>query len=226
MTRLLFIRHGAIDGLGQRIAGRGGGEKLNSNGRAQVAALGKWLAQPALAAIYSSPQERALETAQALAAASAISVHLESQLDELDFGAWTGKSYAELDRLPEWRSFNALRGCTRMPKGEWLFEVQCRAVACSAHLAQRHRGQTIALVSHGDVIRSALVHYMGAPLEFILRLEISPASVSTVSWADDGPRILAVNFTLPENHFPTAQNGLADRSLLEDIDEHRASTRA
>src|SRR5262245_48048004 len=141
MTRLLFIRHGAIDGLGQRIAGRGGGEKLNSTGRAQVAALGKWLAQQPLAAIYSSPQERAVETAQALAAASAISVQLEPQLDELNFGAWAGKSYAELDRLPEWRSFNALRSRTRMPNGEWLFEVQCRAVACSARLAQEQIGR-------------------------------------------------------------------------------------
>ena len=226
MTRLLFIRHGAIDGLGQRIAGRGGGEKLNGAGRAQVITLGKWLAQQPLAAIYSSPQGRAVETAQALAAASTIPACLEPDLDELDFGTWSGKSYAELDRLPEWRAFNALRSCTRMPNGEWLFEVQCRALACSARLAQRHRGQSIALVSHGDVIRSALVHYLGAPLDFILRLEISPASISTVSWEDDGPHVLAVNFTLSEKQFSMARpTDLAENSL-ENINEDGASSRA
>jgi len=208
MTRLLFIRHGAIDGLGQRIAGRGGGESLNRAGRAQVARLAQWLSQQPLAAIYSSPQARTVETAQALAAGSGIAVELEPQLDELDFGDWGGKSYAELDRLPEWRAFNALRSYTRIPNGEGLLQVQCRAVACGARLASCHEGQTVALVSHGDVIRAALVHYIGAPLEFMLRLEISPASISTVSWETGAPRIVAINFTLPESPIENATDDL------------------
>ena len=170
MTRLLFIRHAAIDGLGQRIAGRAPGNPLNREGRAQAAQLG---GQP-IAAIYTSPQARARETADALALCAGVTPIALAELDELDFGAWTGHSYAELHELPEWHHFNKVRSITRMPGGELLLEVQSRVIACAERLHQCHDGGTLALVSHGDVIRAALLFYLGAPLDSILRLEIVP----------------------------------------------------
>lgn len=193
MTRLLFIRHGAIDGLGERIAGRGGNEPLNAAGRDQVARLAQSLEHHGLAALYSSPQARTLETARKLAERLQLDVEIDSDLDELNFGAWNGMSYEALNRLPEWRAFNALRSATRIPNGELIVEVQSRIVACADRLARRHDGATIALVSHGDVIRAALAYYLGAPLEFLQRFEISPASVSLVELGSGAPRIMAIN---------------------------------
>lgn len=193
MTRLLFVRHGAIDGLGLRIAGRGGGERLNRDGRTQVADLARQLKAGALAAIYSSPQARTLETAQALADRVRLEIQIETDLDEIDFGAWTGMSYQDLDPLPDWQAFNRVRSTTRIPAGELIVEAQNRAIVCAARLSARNPGGTIVLVSHGDVIRAALAYYLGAPLDFLQRFEISPASVSTVELGAATPRILAIN---------------------------------
>ena len=196
MTRFLFIRHAAIDGLGQRIAGRGPGNPLNRQGRAQAVQLGLQLSARPIAAIYTSPQARTTETADALALRLGVTPVTLNELDELDFGAWAGHTYAELHELPEWHLFNKFRSITRMPGGELLLEVQSRVIACVDRLRRFHDSTTVALVSHGDVIRAALLFYLGAPLDSILRLEISPASVSTVIIDDHSTRILAINHTV------------------------------
>jgi probable phosphoglycerate mutase len=195
VTRLLLIRHAAIDGLGQRIAGRSPGNPLNRQGRSQAAQLADSLGAQPIAAIYSSPQSRTMETAEALAQRAGIQPIALAELDELDFGSWAGHTYAELHELPEWRLFNKVRSITRMPGGELLLEVQCRVIACIDRLRRCHDGATVALVSHGDVIRAALLFYLGAPLDSMLRLEISPASVSTLVLDDSSARILQINRT-------------------------------
>jgi probable phosphoglycerate mutase len=209
MTRFLFVRHGAIDGLGQRIACRQPGHHLNSVGRAQVARLASRWRRFAAGAIYSSPQPRALETAEALAAAAGLAVAPLADLDELDFGDWTGLTYDELHAIAQWRVYNTLRSVTRIPNGELLLDVQQRIINCVDRLRRVHDGATIALVTHGDVIRAALAYFLGAPLEFIVRFEIGPASVTAVELADGGPRVLSVN----ENfHSSDAEETLNDCS--------------
>jgi probable phosphoglycerate mutase len=200
MTRFLLIRHAAIDGLGSRIAGREPGRMLNAEGRAQALSLAEALARRAVDALYSSPQPRAVETAEAIGRGLGLAAPIAAELDEVDFGNWTGKSYAELDLVPLWRSFNDLHSSTRIPGGELLIEVQARAVALLGELQQRHPGQTVALVSHGDVIRVALAHQLGIAIDFIMRFDIAPASISALELHERGPRVLCVNhnpFDLP-----------------------------
>jgi probable phosphoglycerate mutase len=192
MTRFLLIRHAAIDGLGERIAGRMP-VALNAVGREQAAGLARRLAGESIHAIYSSPQLRATETAQALATVLGLKLHIAAELDEVDFGDWTGKSYAELRPLPEWRAFNALHSSTRIPNGELLLETQARMIALLDRLCVDHQDATVALVSHGDPIRLALVHQLGAPLDFLLRLEIGPASVSAIELYPETSRVLYLN---------------------------------
>ncbi len=200
MTLFVFIRHAAIDGLGSRIAGREPGRMLNGEGRAQALRLAEALTRRAVAALYTSPQPRAVETAKTIGRALGLAARIAPALDEVDFGEWTGKSYAELDLAPRWRSFNELHSSTRIPGGELLLEVQTRAIALLDELQQRYRDQTVALVSHGDVIRVALAHQLGIPIDFIMRFEISPASISALELREHGPRVLCVNhnpFDLP-----------------------------
>lgn len=193
MTRFYFIRHAAIDGLGQRIAGRMPGIALNTSGRDQAARLARRLARESIDAIYTSPQQRTVETSEAMAQVLDLKIQLVEELDEIDFGDWTGKSYEELDLLPEWRGFNLLHSTTRIPNGELLLEAQSRVVGFLGMLSERHPEKNIALVSHGDVIRVALAHQLGIPIDFIMRFDIGAASISAVELRTHGPRVLWIN---------------------------------
>lgn len=193
MTRFYFIRHAAIDGLGQRIAGRTAGVALNADGREQALRLARRLARESIDAVYASPQQRAMQTGEALARDLKLELRIANELDEIDFGDWTGKSYEELGALPEWRVFNQLHSSTSPPNGELLLEAQTRVVRFMAQLREQNAAKRIALVSHGDVIRVALAHQLGIPIDFLMRFEIGPASVSSVELHDHGPRVLWIN---------------------------------
>lgn len=192
MTRFLLIRHAAIDGLGARIAGRTP-MALNAAGREQAASLAARLAAEAITALYSSPQLRATQTAETLAMVLGLQIRVAPEIDEVDFGDWTGKSYEELDRLPEWRAFNTLRSTMRIPNGELLLETQARFIGLMDRLCAVDPDGTVALVSHADPIRLALAHQLGVPIDFLLRFAIAPASVSAVEFQGRTPLVLYIN---------------------------------
>src|SRR5919198_923380 len=70
-----------------------------------------------------------------------------------------------------------------------------RALDEAARFEREHPGAVVVAVSHGDVIRSLVAHYAGMPIDLLLRLEISPASVSAVRLEAHGPRLLWINAT-------------------------------
>jgi broad specificity phosphatase PhoE len=195
MTRLIFIRHAATDCVATRIAGRDANVHLSAGGTLQGRRLARSLKQLGIAQVYSSPQPRARETAEFLGELLDDSVKIAPQLDEIDYGEWTGRSFNDLRSIAQWRDFNSLRSCTRIPGGELMIEVQARVLALMELLCRRHPAMTVALVSHADVIRGALAHCLGMPLDLMLRLEISPASISVVAMEQDGPRVLCINNT-------------------------------
>lgn len=169
------------------------GVSLDAQGRDQAQQLAKRLGHRQVTVIYSSPLERAVETAKPLAEHLGIPVLIREGLTEIDFGAWQGKAVLDLDGDVEWRRFNELRGSTRAPEGELMLEVQVRMARELDDLRRLHPNQTVALFSHADVIKATLMLYLGVPLDSHLRLEISPASVSVVELAEWGPRIISVN---------------------------------
>jgi len=193
MTRLIFIRHAATDCFASRLAGRDADVHLSAEGKIQGQRLAHALKEQRIGKIYSSPQPRARETAQFMAELFGDSVRIAPQLDEIDYGEWTGRTFEELRGVAQWREFNSVRSCTRIPNGELMIEVQARVLALMERLCQRHLAMTVALVSHGDVIRAALAHCLGMPLDFLLRLDVSPASISIVAMEQYGPRVLCVN---------------------------------
>lgn len=195
MTRLIFIRHAATDCFASRLAGRDADVHLSAEGEIQGLRLAHTLKEQRIGKIYSSPQPRARETAQFMAELFGDSVRIAAQLDEIDYGDWTGRTFEELRAVAQWREFNSVRSCTRIPNGELMIEVQARVLALMECLCQRHPAMTVALVSHGDVIRAALAHCLGMPLDFLLRLDVSPASISIVAMEQSGPRVLCVNNT-------------------------------
>jgi len=195
MTTFLLIRHGAHLLGGDRIAGRTPGVYLSPLGREQAARTAERVVKLPVRAIYSSPIDRTLETARALADRLDLPVQTLNTLAEIDYGDWTGRTLDELRTQPLWKQWNTHRSGTRIPNGELLLETQTRIIAEMHRLHAKHADDCIALVSHGDVIKSALAYCLGVPLDLMLRIEISLASVSVVVIGDYGPWVLCVNNT-------------------------------
>jgi broad specificity phosphatase PhoE len=196
-----LVRHASGDHIGRLIAGRGPGVHLNARGVAEAEALAQVMAAQALAghpvdAIYSGPLERAVETAGILGRALGLTAVTSEALDELDFGAWTGRTLASLEGDPAWRAWNEHREATRIPGGELMGEAADRALAELRALALRHPGGTVVAVSHADVIRGVLLRCLGVPLDRVHRLEVAPASVSVVRLYDGVEQVVQVNWTV------------------------------
>jgi broad specificity phosphatase PhoE len=194
MTTFLLIRHGMTDAVGRYLAGWTAGVHLNENGREQVVQLGGILASLRLDAVYSSPLERARETAEAVAIHHGCAVRLRDGLGEVRFGDWTGCSIAELnDGDPGWRTWNSHRATSRTPNGESYLELQNRVVSELMSIARDHPDGLVAVVSHADALRAAMIQFLGMPGDFCLRLDVRPASVSILHITAGEPRIAALN---------------------------------
>jgi broad specificity phosphatase PhoE len=114
-------------------------------------------------------------------------------LDEVNYGAWTGRTLSSLAEDPLWQRFNRARGATRIPGGETMAEVVTRARRAMETIAAAHPGELLVAVTHGDVLRALLASCLGMDLGDMLRLEVAPASVSVVRFSPD-PRVLVVNW--------------------------------
>jgi broad specificity phosphatase PhoE len=193
MTTFFLIRHGHTAAIGEWLAGTAANMPLNDAGRAQVGRLAAQFRGITLAAVLSSPLERARQTADAIAEGRELGVRLLPALSEFEVGDWTGRKFAALDQDQEWRRFNGARSIVRAPRGELMLEVQQRMVTALIDLSAEYPGAAVAVVSHGDVIRAALMFFLGIPLDFVHRLEISPASISIVTLDGWTPTVQQVN---------------------------------
>jgi broad specificity phosphatase PhoE len=193
MAIFYLIRHAVNDYVGKALAGRMPGVHLNDEGREQARRLARTLAGRGITGIYASPLERAQETAEPLAAQTGLKVETRDVLGEVETGEWTNKTFAELEADPRWRSFNQYRCGARVPGGEMMLEIQTRMVAEILRLLESHPDGTMAIVSHADPIRAALVYFLGMPLDFYQRIEILPASFSILKLEEWGPVVLGVD---------------------------------
>jgi probable phosphoglycerate mutase len=180
MTTVLLVRHGMTDAVGHRIVGWTPGVGLNGLGVEQAAKLGAELACTELDAIYSSPLERAMLTAEAIRAHQRCAITQREGLGEVHFGEWTGQTLEELDSDERWRRWNSIRTTARAPGGETMLAVQRRMLDELSLAQEQYPEGTVALVSHADPIRSLLVYLLGMSMDVFLRLRVDPASVSIV----------------------------------------------
>lgn len=195
MTRFLLIRHAANDTIGKSFAGRMAGVSLNEAGTEQAHRLAERLAAVPIAAIYTSPLQRAVETARPLSERLGLELSLLDGLSEIDCGDWTGKEFAELRQETAFERFNRFRSGTRIPGGELMLEAQVRMITTLEKLALEHADQNVVVVGHADPIKSALAYFAGIPHDLAGRLEISTASISALELSKDGARILLINCT-------------------------------
>src|SRR5215469_12432413 len=193
MATFYLIRHANNDMVGKAITGWMPGVHLNADGRTQAERLARKLQGRPIRRIYTSPLERAVETAEAIAKQVGAPLEVREAFTEVPAGEWTGKTYQQREGDPRWRRYNENRGGTRIPGGELMLETQTRVVTELLCLREQHLQDTIAVVSHGDPIRAALMYFLGMPMDLFHRIEISTAAFSILRLEEWGAQVLGVN---------------------------------
>jgi probable phosphoglycerate mutase len=205
MTTLYLIRHGHNDFLGKRkLAGRMPNVHLSSEGCCQAEALGRILSSVKFEAIYASPLERAVETAEPLARDQGLDILIREGLIEIGYGSWQGQSLKALRRRKLWPIIQSTPSLARFPEGESFPEAQARVVAELEALRGLHRSKraSIACVFHSDPIKLAIAHYLGMPLDLFQRITIAPASMSVLAVSDRHVRVMGLNDTRATHSTP------------------------
>jgi ribonuclease H / adenosylcobalamin/alpha-ribazole phosphatase len=182
MAAVYLARHGSHAVMDRVLVGRSDSVGLSQNGFEEARALAAQVADAEIARVQSSPRRRCRETAMIVATALAVPFSVEPALDEVDFGHWTGKSFAELESDERWRRWNGERAGVRAPGGETADEAQARILN---HVLQAagSAGQAIVMITHAELIRSVLLWRAGLGLDAWQSLAVACGSVVRV----DGP---------------------------------------
>ncbi len=195
-TTLILIRHGKTPTTGTVLPGRAKGLFLSDEGKLQAKSVIEELASvESIDEVFSSPLERAQETATPLANARSKAIVTDDRLLECDFGDWTQKRLDELSKLPEWRIVQHSPSRFRFPNGESFREMSSRMVDFLEFVYQEYPGKTVAAFSHADPIKALVAHCLGIHLDSFQRLVISTAGISAISITSVGNYTLYVNRT-------------------------------
>lgn len=194
-TTVLLVRHGLTPTTGKVLPGRASGLHLADAGRDQAVAAAERISPLKIDAVYTSPLERAKETAAPIAKACGLRPRVVRGLNECDFGDWTGRSLKLLMRRKEWGTVQRAPSTFTFPGGESFMGMQHRMVTTLDDLRAQHAGGTIVCVSHADTIKAAIAHALGTHLDLFQRIVVSPCSISVLSWSGGGPVVLATNST-------------------------------
>lgn len=196
MAIFLLVRHGQNDMVGVKLAGRLPGVHLNDKGTAQARQLAANLAHLPIKAIHASPLDRARETAEPIARIHNLPVEINEGLQEIDFGAWQGKSIKQLRRRKLWKEVQEHPSGFCFPDGETFTEAQSRISGTLQTLSKTYAEKDIIVcVGHSDAIRLAVAHFLGMPLDAFQRLRIDTASVTALYLNDSAIHFAAINVT-------------------------------
>lgn len=199
MLEVILIRHGKTDwNIGRRVMGRRP-IPLNRLGRQEAALVSQAISGVKIDTIYTSPIRRALETARILARGRGLRLKPAPELSEIDYGLWVGRTFDEISHEKEYQTYHTTPKEARAPKGESLLEVQERGVQFVETIRKIHKQGRIIAVSHADVIKAILLHYLGTDLNQLLRLKIDHGTFSLLWFNGRHARVGAINCP-PELH--------------------------
>jgi probable phosphoglycerate mutase len=190
---LLLIRHALTDHVGTRLSGWTSGVNLSKHGLEQADELAARLKDVRIDAIYSSPLERAVQTAQPVAKTHKLRIRQRDDIGEVHYGSLEGKTLKSLAKGKMWTRLSSWPSDVRFPEGESLRETQVRAVGAIERIRKDHPKQVVAVFSHGDWIRLAVAHYLGVHIDLYRRLGVDPVSISAISFHRYGPVVHRVN---------------------------------
>ncbi|HEX9012899.1 MAG TPA: histidine phosphatase family protein, partial [Anaerolineaceae bacterium] len=187
MATLLLIRHGENDSIGKRLTGRLPGVHLNAAGCRHAEQLAEALKNLPIKAIYSSPLERTMETAEPLAQILNLAVIPRDGLMEINFGAWQGKTPKQMARLKLWKTVQESPSQMTFPQGESFPAAQERIAAeLNAINASHEEDDLVACFSHSDAIKLAVSYFLGLPLDHFQRTSVDPCSLTMIHVPKEG----------------------------------------
>jgi len=205
MPTLLLIRHGENDYVkSSKMAGRLPGVRLNEKGQKQAQALTEALKDVPLKAVYSSPLERAMETASPIAESHKLKIVEEPGLMDTDIGKWQGRSWRVLGLTNAWRIVQNAPSRFRFPDGESFVEAQTRCAIALEKIIKKYGKpkDIIAIVFHADPIRMAVAHFLGMPLDHFQRLSCDTGSMTVLGVSESRANLIKLNQRPPFDFLP------------------------
>jgi broad specificity phosphatase PhoE len=190
---IMLVRHATCARMDEVLLGRTEDVALDQRGEGQARGLARRLQALPKFTLESSPRRRARHTAGIIAAPRDLPVRIVPQLDEIDFGCWSGRSFAALNEDPHWRRWNRHRAVSLTPAGDSIRDVQQRAVAHLQHLEAHCKDPAVVIVTHAEVIRSLVLLATGAPIDDYQQVEIAPASITMLSVRGSALQLASVN---------------------------------
>ena len=198
MTTVVLVRHGLTHMTGPVLAGWTPGLHLDERGEKQAAAVAERLREVPFAAVVSSPLDRCLDTATAIAAGRELELQVDDRLGECRYGDWTGRPLKELAKDPLWKVVQTHPSAVVFPgpEGEGLAQTQARAVAAVREWNVKLGPEAVWLAcSHGDVIKAILADAFGLHLDQFQRIFIDPCSITVIRYTELRPFAVRVNDT-------------------------------
>ncbi|GAB1472454.1 histidine phosphatase family protein [Chloroflexota bacterium] len=205
MPLLLLIRHGENDFVKTgKMAGRIPGVHLNEKGQKQAQTLGEALKNVPIKAIYSSPLERAIETATPIAESHKLIIQQEAGLLDTHIGKWQGKSWKALRLMKAWKIVQNAPSRFRFPDGESFPECQLRIVNVLEQIIQKYNKpqDVVAVVFHADPIKLAAAHFLGMPLDHFQRLGCDTGSLTAIMTGESSAHLMKLNQRPPFDFLP------------------------
>lgn len=195
MPVVLLIRHGENEYVKKgRMAGRLPDVHLNEKGFQQAQVLAEKFSSAPIKAIYSSPLDRAIETAEPLAKTLGLEILLRPGLVETDIGDWQGHTLKSVRRLKIWRTVQNAPSLMRFPGGESFADAQFRITREILEICTQHQpDELIACFSHADPIKLAVAYFLGLPLDNFQRLIVAPASITSLHIGENSSRLINLN---------------------------------
>jgi broad specificity phosphatase PhoE len=193
MTMFVLVRHAASEFMRETCVGRKLDPPLTQEGDRQARALAEYLSSEHIDIAQTSPRRRARQTAEQIVKGRDLALETEEALDEIDVGEWGGRPFEALAPERAWQSWNSARHLHRAPEGEAMLDVQQRVVAHLMEMRRRHPTCVFVIVTHAEVIRSALLYCLGMPVFAFASIEVSPAAVVRLHMDDYGVKLMAMN---------------------------------
>lgn len=179
--------------FGNFLSGRAGSSPLTAEGRIQASGIAASRRLDNLDAIQASPRQRTIETASIIAQSLRLPVEIIPELDEIDFGSWSGQSFLELEEDPRWHDWNSRRSTSATPSGETMGGAIARVIHHMEAQAEQRPCATILCVTHCDIIRGVVAHYLGLSFDNLLKFDVDPGSISTIILGPAGGCVTRLN---------------------------------
>ena len=200
MPIILLVRHGETDYVKKgRLAGRLPGIPLNERGQQQARIVAEKLTGAPIKAIYTSPIERAYQTAEPIAQALGLELVIRPGLIETEIGEWENEKVRGLSRRKIWKIVQSAPSLFRFPGGESFAEIQQRITGDLLALSAEHEAKDVLIcVSHADPIKLAIAYFIGLPLDNFQRIQVSTASINILHMSESACHLVALNINVEQ----------------------------